>query len=63
MVRHVISDSDAQMVRLVDLGHVSVNGDTTADIQADLRWKGGAKIVFAGTVSSDMPTSLKVCFS
>lgn len=63
IVRHVGSGSAAQTVSLVDLGHVSAHEGKTTDAQAHLRWKPGAKIVFAGTMSSDIPTSLKVCSS
>jgi hypothetical protein len=64
IVRHVASDSVTEAhVRRVDLGHVSAFGDKTEDVQADLRWISGSKIIFAGTLSSDTPMVINVSLS
>jgi len=61
IVRHVASDTGPETpIRRVDLGHLSALGDKREDIQADLRWNLGSKIVFAGTISSDAPTVMNV---
>jgi trafficking protein particle complex subunit 11 len=61
IVRNVTSGSVADIpIRRVDLGHVSALRDKTEEVQADLRWKKGWKIVFAGTVSSDRPLLMNV---
>lgn len=61
-VRHVVTDSVAEMlIRRVDLGHVSAFGENREDVQADLRWKPGSKIVFSGTMASDASMTMNVC--
>ena len=62
IVQHVASDPIAQTpIKRVDLGHISALGDKGEDVQADLRWSLGSKIVFAGTMSSDVPMLMSVC--
>jgi trafficking protein particle complex subunit 11 len=63
IVRHMVSDSVPEVLtRRVDLGHVST-ADHKKEVQTDLRWKPGSKIVFTGTMSSDAPIVMTVCSS
>ncbi|KAJ7099520.1 Gryzun, putative trafficking through golgi-domain-containing protein [Mycena belliarum] len=55
IVRHVAEST----VLRVDLGHISSAG-ATKSVEVNLRWQPGASVVFTGTVSSDIPTSLKI---
>lgn len=69
VVRHSQSESEeesnkASLVRKVDLGHGAQGGEEqpqSREVEAELRWRPGATIVFSGTLSSKVPTSLKVC--
>jgi hypothetical protein len=64
VVRHMVSDSVLEaLTRRVDLGHVSTADHQKEDVQTDLRWKPGSKIVFTGTMSSDAPMLVNVCSS
>lgn len=62
VVRHVESENDEpRSVTKVDLGHIARSTTEEArEVDADLRWRVGATLVFAGTMSSEIPTSLKV---
>ena len=61
LVKHVASDSAAITgIRRVDLGHVSSDNEEAEHVTADLRWAPSSKIVFAGTMSSESPTTMKV---
>lgn len=62
LVKHAASDSAATTTRIrrVDLGHVSDDDEEADDVSADLRWTPGSKIVFAGTMSSESPMTMKV---
>lgn len=61
-MKHAASDSAATTTRIrrVDLGHVSDDDEEVEDVSADLRWTPGSKIVFAGTMSSESPMTMKV---
>jgi len=62
-VRHMVSNSVPEVLtRRVDLGHVST-ADHEKEVQTDLRWRPGSKIVFTGSMSSDAPIVMTVCFS
>jgi hypothetical protein len=64
IVRHMVSNSVPEaLTRRVDLGHVSTADHKKEEIQTDLRWKPGSKIVFTGTMSSDAPIVMNVCSS
>jgi trafficking protein particle complex subunit 11 len=56
-VRHVAATS-RKAVRLVDLGHVG--SPDTHDAEACLRWELGDIMIFAGTISSNVPCSMEV---
>ncbi|KAJ7686580.1 Gryzun, putative trafficking through golgi-domain-containing protein [Mycena rosella] len=58
VVQHV-SESAPPPVQRVDLGHISSTGVAGSTV-ANLRWQPGASIVFTGTVSSEVPASLRV---
>ena len=51
-------------LRKVDLG--AIPAELATDVHekaADLRWGRGSTIVFAGTIASDVPTTITVCFT
>lgn len=62
IIRHSPSDSDPPMLGVVDLGHITPSNDDDlgGSRTADLRWNPGTTIVFRGTMSSDVPSVLKV---
>jgi hypothetical protein len=61
IVRHVASNSVPEaLTRQVDIGHVSIAEQKKDEAQTDLRWKPGSKIVFSGTLSSDIPITMNV---
>lgn len=52
--------SDKKEVHVVRLGHVIPTTDTRPVIKANLRWHKGDSIIFAGSLSSEVPKVLKV---
>jgi hypothetical protein len=36
-------------------------GEQSTSFEANLKWNAGSSIFFTGTISSDIPTTLKVC--
>ena len=61
LVQHMASNSDATTgIRRVDLGHISDDNEEFEHVTADLRWAPGSKIIFAGTMSSESPMTMKV---
>ena len=61
LVQHMASNSDVTTgIRRVDLGHISDDNEEVEYITADLRWAPGSKIIFAGTMSSESPMTMKV---
>lgn len=61
LVRHKPSDSSSEVVRRIELGHISIHGKKE-EVESDLRWGLGAKIIFTGTLASAIPMSMKVLF-
>ena len=60
LVQHMASNSDVTTgIRRVDLGHISDDNEVK-HVTADLRWAPGSKIIFAGTMSSESPMTMKV---
>ncbi|KAF8891851.1 Gryzun, putative trafficking through golgi-domain-containing protein [Infundibulicybe gibba] len=53
-------DLSSSSVQRVDLGHVSSSRPDASVLQACLRWPTGGTIIFTGTMSSDVPTTLEV---
>ncbi|EGN92744.1 hypothetical protein SERLA73DRAFT_98785 [Serpula lacrymans var. lacrymans S7.3] len=51
--------SDRVPMQLVKVGHVESGGETR-ELQADLRWRPGDILVLAGTISSEVPLTIKV---
>ena len=61
LVQHMASNSDVTTgIRRVDLGHISDDNEEVEHVTADLRWAPGSKIIFAGTMSSESPMTMKV---
>ena len=65
-VKHEGGDGEVAAVQRVELGHVDVRGsDGGGDGGSGsgcLRWRPGDTVVLCGTVSSDVPCSIKVTF-
>jgi hypothetical protein len=59
IVEHESSDSESN-VRVVDLGHISQLDDDQPSVKANLRWQTGATIIFKGSMSTELPSVLKV---
>lgn len=59
IVEHESSDSESN-VRVVDLGHISQSDNDQPSVKADLRWQTGATIIFKGSMSTELPSVLKV---
>jgi hypothetical protein len=63
VIKHLDPESSPTLsFQYVDLGHISPSAPLK-DVSANLRWQKGGSIVLAGSMSSDVPTSLKVCVS
>ncbi|KIK09233.1 hypothetical protein K443DRAFT_671719 [Laccaria amethystina LaAM-08-1] len=62
IIRHSPSDTDPPLLGVVNLGHITPSNDDDlgGSRTADLRWHPGSTIVFRGTMSSDVPSVLKV---
>ncbi|KAK7057624.1 Gryzun, putative trafficking through golgi-domain-containing protein [Favolaschia claudopus] len=58
VVQHAV-ESAPPLVQRVDLGHIS-SSSAIGTPEASLRWQPGGSIVFAGTLSSDSPASIKI---
>lgn len=58
-LEHEASDAEST-VQKVDLGLITTN-ESEDTIKANLRWRPGQTIVFAGLMKSEVPTVLKVC--
>lgn len=50
----------SRRIQLVNVGHVNLGGEAPNEIEADLRWTTGSKIVFDGTVAMEKPGTIKV---
>ncbi|KAF8070400.1 Foie gras liver health family 1-domain-containing protein [Lyophyllum atratum] len=50
----------SSLFQWINLGHISSSSQAVEDVVANLRWQVGGCFVFSGTVSSDLPISLKV---
>lgn len=68
MIQHSAPKEDRPFVQRVDIGQLSVHteedhsdSETAREVHADLRWQPGGTIILCGTLSSEIPTSLKVC--
>jgi len=59
IVEHESSDSESN-VRAVDLGHIAQLDNDKSNVKADLRWQPGATIIFKGSMSTELPSVLKV---
>ena len=59
IVEHEPSDSESN-VRAVDLGHIAQLDNVKPNVKADLRWQPGATIIFKGSMSTELPSVLKV---
>lgn len=59
IVEHEPSDSENN-VRVVDLGHISQLDNDQSNVKADLRWQPGATTVFKGSMSTELPSVLKI---
>lgn len=64
VVRHApLQEERPPAVQRVDLGHTVCSADETPhSLEANLRWQPRALIIFTGTLASDIPTTLQVCF-
>lgn len=68
IVRH--SDAatleELPLVQKIDLGNIvsdaSEPPQECEEVEANLRWRAGSSIVFAGSLSSDVTTIMTVCF-
>lgn len=61
VVQNVASGSTLDaLIKQADLGHIEAHEEQTRSIEADLRWQAGTKIVFSGSISSNVPTTVKV---
>lgn len=62
IIHHSPSDADPHLLGVVNLGHISPSDDDDLEGSrtADLCWTPGSTIVFRGTMSSDVPSVLKV---
>ncbi|KAH7910026.1 Gryzun, putative trafficking through golgi-domain-containing protein [Hygrophoropsis aurantiaca] len=58
IIRHKAS-STHECVRLVQVGQVK-HEDEEVEVEADLRWMPGDRLIVTGTVSSDIPRVLKI---
>lgn len=58
VVYHIKDATPAAKIQRVDLGDLSP--EIAAESEGYLRWEKGATILFAGTVSSDVPLTLTV---
>lgn len=58
VVHHIKDATSAATIQRVDLGDLSL--EIAAESEGYLRWEKGATILFAGTVSSDVPLTLTV---
>lgn len=59
IVHHNVDAAASGKVQRVDLGNLPL--EIATGCQGYLRWEKSATIVFAGTVSSDVPITLTVC--
>lgn len=63
----VEGDSEPPPMQRVDLGQIDLSSNLAQDVQreveADLRWKPGSTIVFAGALFSAVPTTMTVSLS
>ena len=57
------------LVQKIDLGNIVSDADVPLDqvepkvVDANLRWRAGSSIVFAGSMTSDFTTIMTVCLS
>ncbi|KAF5386217.1 hypothetical protein D9615_002311 [Tricholomella constricta] len=60
VIRHQDSVAPPSSFQLVNLTNVASSPEEYGDVFANLRWQKGGCFIFAGTISSELPTSLKV---
>lgn len=60
VIQHSPDAEGSSLIQKIDLGHVSSLEDDSREMEACLRWQPGGSIIITGTMSSDVPTLLKV---
>jgi len=53
-------DISKDLVRRIDLGAISTEGEEHKPIEANLRWAQGSSLLFTGTLSSSTPRAVTV---
>ncbi|KAF5372683.1 hypothetical protein D9615_009870 [Tricholomella constricta] len=59
VIRHQDSEAGPSSFQLMNLTNVASSPEESGDVFANLRWQKGGCFIFAGTISSELPTSLK----